>query len=284
MARFVERHTCPVCAAGEYEVVRSAALADPEIFDFIARYYAGRITRADVADGRFEVRRCGGCGFLWQAHHLDEAGTLRLYEEWICAEESLAKKTHADVELYEGYAREIVAIARRLRRKPCEISVLDFGMGWGAWCRVAQAFGYRVIGFELSPRRCDYARERGIRVIDSLDARARYDFIHCHHTLEHLCDPAAVLARLAAALAPGGLLWISVPDGRGMERALRAPSWRATKDALHPLEHLNCFTADTLERLAARAGLRAADEPEPVRPRSRALARRVRTWIRPRPA
>jgi SAM-dependent methyltransferase len=272
-----------VCAATAHETLRSAALTAPEVWDFLDRYYAGRITRADVANALFEVRRCTACGFLWQAYHLDAAGTLRLYEEWISPEESLAKKTRADVELYEGYAGEILAIAHRLGRKPCEISVLDFGMGWGAWCGVAQAFGYRVTGFELSPRRCDYARERGIAVVESLGALAHYDFINCHHTLEHLCDPAPALACLAAALEPGGLLRISVPDGADMERTLRAPGWRAAKDALHPLEHLNCFTGDTLALLAARAGLSAVPDPEPESTRARALARRLRAWLRPRP-
>ena len=54
--------------------------------------------------------------------------------------------------------------------------------------------------------------------------------------------------------------------------ALREPGWRAAKDALHPLEHLNGFGPDTLARLAARGGLRPAPEPR-ARDRSRCAAR-----------
>ena len=50
-----------------------------------------------------------------------------------------------------------------------------------------------------------------------------------------------------------------------MEQQLAAPGWRAGKDALHPLEHLNCFTGSTLARLAARVGLAAAPEPAALR-------------------
>jgi SAM-dependent methyltransferase len=261
VAGFLERRACPVCQEGEHRVLRSLPFTAPEVWDFLERYYAGRIARADLAGALYEVRRCDKCGFLWQSWHLDADGMQRLYEEWISAEESLAKKTRADVGLFDGYAREASAIARRLGRKPCELRVLDFGMGWGAWCRMAQAYGYTVAGFELSQRRQQHARAWGIRVIDSLASLERYDYVHCHHALEHVPDPLATLARLATALTPGGLLRLSVPDGLGMERRLAEPGWRAGKDALHPLEHLNCFTGATLGQLAARAGLVAAPEP-----------------------
>ena len=284
MARFVERPTCPLCGESRFAVLRSAAFSAPEVWDFLAAYYEGRIARGELEGGVYEVRRCADCRFLWQGWHLDDTGMLRLYEEWISAEQSLAKKTGADVAFFDGYAREVSAIARRLGRRPCEIRVLDFGMGWGAWCRMAQAYGYQVEGYELSRRRREYARAAGIRVLDSLDALARYDFVNCHHALEHVPDPRATLARLAAALASGGLLHLSVPDAVELEPALSKPGWRAAKDALHPLEHLNGFTAGTLARLAALEGLRIAPEPAPLLPRSRALHRRVLRALRLAPA
>ena len=265
MAGFVLRAACPVCKAQDHRVLRSLPFTVPEVWSFLERYYAGRIGRADLGAALYEIRRCAACGFLWQAYHLDADGMLLLYEEWISAEESLAKKTRAGLDLYDGYAREASSIARRLGRKPCELRVLDFGMGWGAWCRMAQAFGYQVAGFELSQRRQQHARAWGIRVIDSLETLERYDYINCHHALEHVPDPHATLARLVEALAPGGLLRVSVPDGLGMEQQLSQPDWRAAKDSLHPLEHLNCFTGATLARLAARAGLATAPEQPAAR-------------------
>jgi SAM-dependent methyltransferase len=156
-------------------------------------------------------------------------------------------------------------------------------MGWGAWCRMAQAYGFRVAGFELSQRRRTHARAWGIRVLDSLAGPERFDYVNCHHALEHVPDPYATLVELAAVLAPGGILRLSVPDGREMETRLRAAGWRAQKDALHPLEHLNCFTSDTLARLAERAGLRFAPEPAPATSPLRAFARRALDTLRPRP-
>jgi SAM-dependent methyltransferase len=278
---FVERPCCPVCDDAHFDVLRSLPFCAPEVWDFLASYYGGRIERGELENALYEVRRCRSCAFLWQGYHLDAAGAQRLYEEWISAEESLAKKTRADVSLFDGYAREVSSIARRLGRKPAELRVLDFGMGWGVWCRMAQAYGYDVAGFDLSPRRQQHARAHGVRVIASLDEPARYDFVNCHHALEHVPDPRATLERLVRSLAPGGLLRLSVPDGRAMEQRLRDPGWRAAKDPLHPLEHLNCFTAGTLARLAERAGLALAPEPEPQTQRLRALRRRLSAALRP---
>jgi SAM-dependent methyltransferase len=280
--RFVERRACPVCGELRHEILRSVAFTAPAVWEFLERYYAGRIAPGDLEGGLYQVRRCPMCGFLWQAFHLDEHGMDALYERWVSPEESLAKKTRADVSLYDGYARELSAVARRLGRKPCQLSLLDFGMGWGAWCRMAQAYGYRVTGFELSRRRREHARAWGIRVIDSLADLETYDYINCHHALEHVPDPHPTLTRLVAALAPHGLLRLSVPDGSEMERRLREPGWLAEKDALHPLEHLNCFTCDTLARLAARSGLRHAPEPALGASGLRALARRAVSALRPK--
>jgi len=278
--RFVERRACPLCGDARHRVLRSVPFGAPEVWDFLARYYEGRIERADLGDALYEVRRCEACTFLWQAHHLDDAGMQRLYEEWISAEQSLAKKTRAEVGLFDGYAREVSAIAHRIGRRPDQIRVLDYGMGWGAWCRMAQAYGYDVAGYELSRRRQDHARAAGIRVIESLDALGRYDFVNCHHALEHVPDPLETLARLAGALLPGGVVRLSVPDGRDAEARLSAPDWRAGKDDLHPLEHLNCFRAETLARLAERAGLCAAPEPAAGPLPRRALRGRVGALLR----
>ena len=286
MEHFVERRSCPACDVEAYAVLRRVPFTAPEVWDFLESYYAGRVKPGDLAGAHFEVRRCEACGLLWQAWCLDAEGSRRLYEEWICARESLAKKTDADIALFTSYAAEVSEIARRIGRRPGRIRVLDFGMGWGAWCRMAMAHGYDVAGFEVSPQRCAYARQHGVRVLESLTALEQYDYIHCNQTLEHVPDPAETLARLAAALAPGGQVRVSVPDGRGMEQALAAPGWRAAKDALHPLEHVNCFTPDSLAALAERVGLVDAPDPAPAPTPLRALRRRARALLLPgrRPA
>jgi cyclopropane fatty-acyl-phospholipid synthase-like methyltransferase len=90
----------------------------------------------------------------------------KLYTEWISGESSLKKKLFADLSMYSGYAREVEAIPFLVgKRYPGEITVLDYGMGWGYWCLMAKAFGFKAMGLELSVERASFALRSGIKVL-----------------------------------------------------------------------------------------------------------------------
>ena len=73
----------------------------------------------------------------------------------------------------------------------------------------------------------------------------RFDLITAHFVLEHVIDPAAVLADMARCLAPGGRIFFSVPDPLGNPGDLLVA------------DHLNHFLPSSLARVLDRAGLRA---------------------------
>jgi len=83
----------------------------------------------------------------------------------------------------------------------------------------------------------------------------QFEFINCEQVLEHVSDPVATVAQLAQSLVRGGYLRIAVPDGARVSRIARSASFVIGKNAVHPLEHVNCFTKKTLMRLGASAGL-----------------------------
>ncbi len=88
---------------------------------------------------------------------------------------------------------------------------------------------------------------------------------YADQVFEHLPKPRETLEELAQTLRPGRILRIAVPNGEGLDRDMRRTDWQASKDALHPLEHINCFTSRTLKTLASCAGLTLLDIP-PSRP------------------
>ena len=179
-----------------------------------------------------------------------------LYSDWISSEQSLNKKKHADSSLYSAYAREVENISFLVNKKPFEINVLDFGMGWGYWCLMAKAFGYNVSGLELSKERIEFAGKNGINVIEYSDISTdKFDFINAEQVFEHIPEPLRTLKLLARSLKNGGIIKISVPNGKGIEKELANPEWKASKNAVHPLEHINCFTHKTLLKLAHLANL-----------------------------
>ena len=156
---FVLRPRCELCGSNEKKILLSKEFTHPSIGEFLNTYYEGRISKDDLAYGKYEIVKCSKCGFIWQADILNDELIEKLYSHWISPEQSLNKKRKADISLYAAYAREVENISFLLNRKPFEINVLDFGMGWGYWCLMAKAFGYNASGIELSTERIDFAKK-----------------------------------------------------------------------------------------------------------------------------
>jgi 2-polyprenyl-3-methyl-5-hydroxy-6-metoxy-1,4-benzoquinol methylase len=201
----------------------------------------------------------------------DDEGLTRLYDTFIDPKASLDKRLFADHSYYSTMLRSVQLVRKLyIDRIPREAKLLDFGMGWGHWASMAQSFGFSCYGAELSEHRIAYAKSIGIQVCEDVLSPTfskRFDFIHTEQVFEHLANPADVAKQLAVLLKPNGVLKISVPNGTGYKERVANASWRAAKDALHPMEHINAFSIKSVTALASQAGLRRlrlADFPKPA--------------------
>lgn len=256
------RQKCDLCGSKKNEVLVSRYFTEPVVFQFLKEYYKNNIHEVDLTDTKYEVAKCRECGFIWQVYILDSDSMAKLYNNWVLSEH-VEKKANADWSLFVKYAREVESIFVLTRRKPSELRILDFGMGWGYWCQMVKAYGCNIMGFDISRERIDYARRLGINAVDQFSdlSQYRFHFVNAEQIFEHIRDPLQVLNRLVGCLESGGVIRISVPDGRGVEKSLADKDWKPSKDALHPLEHINCFTHKTLVRLARESGLSLVRNP-----------------------
>ncbi|HWC31682.1 MAG TPA: class I SAM-dependent methyltransferase [Actinomycetota bacterium] len=281
---FIRRDRCPACGAGEHVELYRCAYTSPPISAFLVRTYgrAGHIDLEYLQGADYALRECGACGLIFQ-HEVPNDHLMRiLYEEWVSAEFSLHKRARNAAAVRGRIALEIMAIADLLQRPPESLRVLDFGMGWGDWCRMAQAFGCEAFGVETASSRIEHARKLNVPVLAPGDLPpASFDVVNSDQVLEHLAEPYGAVAVVAEALRPHGLLKISVPNGRRVKRRLRRPDFSAPKGSrrsLHdvsPLQHVNCFQHASLVRLVERAGLRRIPFPATLR------YRYAPTWERP---
>jgi tetratricopeptide (TPR) repeat protein/2-polyprenyl-3-methyl-5-hydroxy-6-metoxy-1,4-benzoquinol methylase len=127
---------------------------------------------------------------------------------------------------------------------------LDVGTGAGGLAGVAMDYGYRACGLDVHPAYADHVRRLAVQFIQgdlaTLDFGARqFDVIALGDVLEHLADPRAALAKVAALLKRSGLIWLSTPNYEGVwTRSLR------DKDAMWMEgEHLQFFSLRSLTRL-----------------------------------
>jgi len=251
-----------LCRSEANATLCELAFDEPPMATFLDTFYHGRIPARALRAQSYRVVRCLRCALIYQDPILDDKGMQALYRNWIDNERSLRKKRNAKAKLFRQYAGQIQSLTSLLAGAPSQMRVLEFGMGWGYWSRMAQAHGLDVTGYEMASERRDYARAMGVKVVAELPAPgAHFDCLYANQVFEHLPDPAASLRELCARLAPGGLVYIRVPDGRGIGERLARQGWSPELDAIHPLEHINCFTRKTLIELGAGEGLKPLNPP-----------------------
>jgi SAM-dependent methyltransferase len=142
--------------------------------------------------------------------------------------------------------------AEKLARfiRPADV-VLEYGVGLG-WNLAALKCG-RKLGFDVADFLEPAVRALGIEfVADTKNiSDGTVDVVICHHTLEHVADPAGVLAEIRRVLVAGGKLLLYTPLEREAKYNRFAPD--------EPNHHLYSWNTQTLGNLARECGYEVAE-------------------------
>lgn len=143
--------------------------------------------------------------------------------------------------------------------------VLDVGCGTGVLTRMIMDLREaEVVGVEPDSNRAAVAARRGVDVrvgiLDrDLGARlGRFDVIVFADVLEHLPDPAEVLALASELLQPGGTIVASVPNVAhvSVRIDLARGRFRYEPYGIMDATHLRWFTAENVQLLFESVGFR----------------------------
>jgi 2-polyprenyl-3-methyl-5-hydroxy-6-metoxy-1,4-benzoquinol methylase len=269
------RHACPGCASAGGNLLFSGPLMAPPVSEFIRHKFVGAEVGQHLDGHEYILVECDHCGLIYQRNILDGALTELLYDRWLNAEASQELLDHGGKQLsmriLGGYLQEAAKLVSFIGGPPHMIDVLDYGMGWGRWCLAAKALGCNVFGFDLSETRNEFARGNGITVVDGETLGGRqYDYISTEQVLEHVPDPLAMTRFLCAALKPGGILKISVPDGSSVKEGIAGIRWGEGRQwkgfrkylmPITPLIHINTFSPSSIRHMARVAGLEEVHVP-----------------------
>jgi SAM-dependent methyltransferase len=137
--------------------------------------------------------------------------------------------------------------------------VLDYGCGNGEFLRylARRRPGPAYYGFEIGDRREVTELDGGAVTVvrgdvdDLLSVLPPCRLITMNHVIEHLPDPLAVVAALAAKLAPGGVFEGQTPAAGSFEHRVFKGAW----SGYHAPRHTVVFSARGLATLLGKAGL-----------------------------
>lgn len=134
---------------------------------------------------------------------------------------------------------------------PGAARVLDVGCGRGDFLMRARERTTSVMGAETNPDAHPHLVDRGLafHAGDLADLEGQFDLICAFQVFEHLADVATLLRPSLGRLAPGGTLFLSVPN------RLRLSAHPRLEPLDCPPHHVSRWSPAQFEQLADRHGL-----------------------------
>jgi 2-polyprenyl-3-methyl-5-hydroxy-6-metoxy-1,4-benzoquinol methylase len=252
MAHTITREACPGCDTPNGTLLFSCQMNEQPVHAVVARYASQEPTLFEMLEQvSYELVQCSYCGMIYQKNILDELSTRSLYTAWLDPQKEHQHDKNRDIDFPIFYMQELLSIAAYMKKKPRELTVLDFGAGWGGYQDMARACGCSVHGYDLSSAKTAAGEHQCYITYSNEDEipENTFDIINVEQVFEHLATPRMTLIRLLKSLKKGGVLKIAVP----------APAWRIRShiasmqkghhalfdtilNPVYPLEHINCFT------------------------------------------
>lgn len=196
----------------------------------------------------FELVECPACRLVQQSPRYSPAELARLYRrDYYVFEESDAHRWARAVQQYVIHLHGL--------ERPGGPRLLEIGCATGQLGALAAARGWRYTGIDVSAEAVSRAAVRF-----GLDVRAGtlaqhaatlhpYDVIFLGDVIEHVLDPASLMAELRKVLTPGGVVCIDTPNWASRWRRVFGRCWLGLNRY-----HINLFDASSLRMLLARQG------------------------------
>jgi SAM-dependent methyltransferase len=220
-----------------------------------------------------ELLDCFSCGSAW-THPLPSPEYLASYYQGFRFQ---ARKKASLAQRIEAMRmdRKVHRIRRLLAKYGCSpTSILDYGGGGGAY-----ALGFmrvfprsQVTLFDLDSSEFHELEAGGVRPVSAV--HGSFDFVFSSHVIEHVRSPLEFMKTLHAALNPGGIAIVALPNRYCREfwrpgyllaykRRLQGSTWGGFLSrpwfCIDPPRHLWAFSRESLDVLAKGSGFAIAE-------------------------
>jgi 2-polyprenyl-6-hydroxyphenyl methylase/3-demethylubiquinone-9 3-methyltransferase len=240
--------------------------------EYVCRGCLGRnLSPIGEKDG-FTLLRCADCKTAIATPLPSEKDLIDFYQN------------HKKSECYKGkkeskLTRSIGRVKRILSVGAPGKTFLDIGCNVGYMVAAARGMGLDATGIDIDGAAIANARENfrqgekfELISLQDLAARGdRFDIAYTSEVVEHVRDPESFIAAAATVLKPGGLLYITCPDGAHFGVPKDFAAW----GMVCPPEHLTFFSRAGMKKLLARHGLEVEKFQLAFKPGMKALARKA---------
>jgi SAM-dependent methyltransferase len=224
--------------------------------------------------GEYSLYRCADCDLLYIHPPPTASEASEIYTDYEGATRIYFTKVGKKMRRARGRVR-------RIRRVVGGGRFLDIGCSGGFVVEAAREQGFDAFGIDPDPMSIAWAREHYpdneyfVGFMETFDPGEHggrpFDAVYCSEVIEHSTDVNGFVAALAAAMAPGAVLYLTTPDISHWRRPREVTKW----DAFKLPDHCLYFNPASLARLLARHGIEVTRCPFRFKPGIKLLARKA---------
>ena len=249
------RSCCPACKETKKKEIFSLPYNSKVMIDFLSSYYKSMIDIKKLNGYHYKLIKCENCNLIFQEQIPNEKFSQQLYEKYINKDDSFKKKDDYEKKYHKKLFYEMGLIKSIFKKNKEEISILDFGAGWGFWLNYLKKNKFDVHAFEISETRVNFLKKNQIKVISDIEnIDNRFDFIYSEETFEHISDPKETLINLSKILKEDGFIMLRFPSSFLFKLRLNK-KYKPCTDCAHPLEHINLLKKKSFEAMIVDSNL-----------------------------
>ncbi len=231
---------CEICAAREFTLI-----AD------------------QIREGEGRIIQCQGCGLVIQDVDWRDEKIKQYYnEEYQSTNSLVAGKAQTPLEHFNDRLKTMQPVFEKIKAllRP-DSRVLDVGCGAGELLSLIKPQVKYVAGIELHQPFVDFIKKH-LEIdayaddVNKLRLDRKFDLVISLFTLDHLLNPLATMVSFKELLAPGGKIYLEVPN---REEALNYFLPESNRSKFNRFfwhrAHFFYFTQETIKALFQKAGL-----------------------------
>ena len=260
---------CPVCNGERFKTVWRATPGQ-FLSDFRKNYYNLDALGINM-DTVFSIKKCKDCSFVlvnprFRSELYDVVYNKAKVEqnrdkEWTRRECNLKYlyNTYHKWSAARTLMRPLSYLNKRFEKPKNEnqkrIRLLDYGCGFGHLLDLCKVFEIEAVGVDIDLFRIQYCRDKkklNVCKPEELNAGEKFDIVISTSVVEHVNDLHEYFRYISDRLETGGYLNLTGLNPAIIKREEKKGVYRLVM----PLEHINYFTAGSLDVLAEKYNLK----------------------------